>query len=506
MTSKKMMRDTATIFAILALLFMAVSGSPAKAESRVRVALTTLPAKYGNPFASLGYPTITTTSAMFDGLTRLTRDGKLEPGLATAWEKIDDLTWRFSLRPGVTFSNGRPFTASAVTHAVNYLISPDSLGEFLRNELPPMSGARAVDDLTVEITTVSPEPNFPRHVVGLMLAEPLAWDELGRDAFAKAPVGTGPFELEAWMPGRANLKAFVGSWRKPQVDRIDLIELPNRVSRVQALLSDQVDIALDLGPEDLVAIEVAGGHGLAWSDAGIHGISFATARDTPFKDKRVRQALNYAVQKAPIVDVVLNRYTVATGQPAARLAYGYNPDVTPYPYDPDKAKALLADAGYPDGFKFTVDVTTSAPAAELTYQLIAADLRNIGVEMQINVVPRGLFLSNVFVTGKFGDAFGMWWGTQPSLDSIRAVTLHSCRQRLPWFCDESIMPKVEAALSAWDENEALRLRHEVHAYYHDQAPAIFLYETVLFAGLASGVTGYEDDFGFVRYENITLSN
>lgn len=495
-----------SILAIGGLLAVAVSGPQARAESRVRVALTTLPAKYGNPFSSLGYPTITTTSAIFDGLTRLTRDGELEPGLAISWEKVDDLTWRFSLRPGVNFSNGRPFTADAVTHAVDYLIGPESLGDFLRNELPVMTGARAIDPLTVEIVTAGPEPIFPRHVVGLMLAEPKAWKELGKDAFSKTPVGTGPFKLVSWMPGRAELEAYKNSWRKPNIDRVDLVELPNRVSRVQALLSGQVDIALDLGPEDLASIEAAGGTGLAWSDAGIHGISFATTRDIPFKDKRVRQALNYAVQKKPIVDVVLNGHTVATGQPAARLAYGHASDIAPYPYDPDRAKSLLADAGYPDGFSFTIDITTAAPGAELTYQLVAADLKKIGVDMQIKVVPRGLFLSNVFGSGNYSDAFGMWWGTQPSLDSIRAVTLHSCRQRTAWFCDESIMPKVDAALTSWDEDEALALRHEVHAYYHDQAPAIFLYETVLFAGLASGVQGYEDDFGFVRYENITLSD
>lgn len=484
------------------LALFAFLSTTAHSETHVRVALTTLPVKYGNPFASLGYPTITTTSAMFDGLTRLTRDGDLEVGLAVAWENIDDLTWRFSLRSGVAFSNGQPFTAEAVVNAVDYLTSDASLGDFLRNELPPMTNARAVDDLTVEITTAGPEPIFPRHVVGLMLAEPKAWKTLGREAFAQNPIGTGPFQIESWEPGRANLIAFQDSWRKPSVDRLTLIALPDRVARVQAVLSDQAEIALDLGPDDFAAIEAIGGSGLAWSDGGIHGISFATNRDSPFKDKHVRQALNYAVQKQPITDVVLQGHTVAAGHPAARLTYGHHPELTPYDYDPAKAKALLAEAGYPEGFSFTIDVTTAAPGAELTYQLIAADLKAVGVDMEINVVPRGLFLSNVFVTGKHGDAFGMWWGTQPSLDSIRAVTLHSCRQRFAWYCDNSIMPKVETALTTWDEDQALALRHEVHTYYRDQAPAIFLYETVLFAGMAPGVSGYEDNFGFVRYENI----
>ncbi len=489
--------------AVLIALSMA---APLRAETTARVALITLPAKYGNPFASLGYPTITTTSAMFDGLTRLTNNGALEPGLATAWEKVDDLTWRFTLRPDVTFSNGHPLTARAVTHAVSYLISDDSLGDFLRNELPPMTGAREVDFHTVEIVTAGTEPIFPRHVVGLMLAEPEAWQDLGRESFARTPVGAGPFQLEAWEPGRAQLRAYKQSWRTAKVDRLELIELPDRVARVQVVLSGQVDIALDLGPEDLAAIEQIGGAGLAWSDGGIHGVSFATDREAPFKDHRVRQALNYAVQKEPIVDVILNGATVVASQPAARLAYGHNEAIDPYPYDPDRAKALLAEAGYGNGFSFTIDVTTAAPGAELTYQLIAEDLRAVGVTMDINVVPRGLFLSNVFVTGNYGDAFGMWWGTQPSLDSIRAVTLHSCRQRFAWFCDDSIMPKVNQALTTWDEADALRLRHEVHRYYHQQAPAIFLYETVLFAGLAPGVSGYEDNFGFVRYENISVAD
>ncbi len=194
------------------------------ADSTVRLALTTLPVKFANPYASIGYPTIMTTSVMFDGLVRLDRSGALEPGLALSWVNVDQRTWRFNLRPGVTFSNGRPFDAEAVVAAVEHLAGPASASDFLKNELPAMTGARAVGPLTVEITTAAPEPLFPRHAVGLMIAEPDAWRRLGRDAFSGAPVGTGPFEIESWQAGRVRMKAFRASWRAPMAAGLEILE------------------------------------------------------------------------------------------------------------------------------------------------------------------------------------------------------------------------------------------------------------------------------------------
>jgi peptide/nickel transport system substrate-binding protein len=436
---------------------------------------------------------------------RLKSDGSLEPGLALSAERKGPLAWRFALRPGVKFSNGKSFNADAVVAAVNYLVSPESTPDFVRNELPTMTGAKRIDDLTVEIYTAEPEPIFPRHTVGLLIVEPNAWKTLGREGFAKSPVGTGPFKVDTWETGKVRLSAFEGSWRAPKAARLELVEIPNRVSRVQAILSKQVDIALDLSPEDTGSLEGAGGKLISWSDGGVQGISFAVTRDGPFNDIRVRQALNYGVQKTQLVDQVLNGMTAATGQPGARTTFGHNPDIKPYPYDPDRAKKLLAEAGYSKGLSFTMDGTTASPAAETIYQVVATDLKKIGVDMRINIVPRIQFLTNLFGTGQYSDSFAMFWGTQPSLDAVRAAKLHSCIQKHAWYCDPTVTPLINEALTTADEKRGLQLRHDVMRHYHEQAPAIFLYETVLFAGLSAKAQGYEDNYGFVRYENVDVT-
>ena len=211
---------------------------------KIRIGVDSLPASFGNPFRTAQIPTIYATSAMFDGLTHIELDGTLKPWLATSWESADAVTWRFVLRKDVMFSNGSPFTAEAVKVAVDYLASEDALREGLTREVPRFKSARVIDAYTIEITLAEPDALFPRSAAALPVAEPNEWARLGRDAFSKAPVGTGPYKLIAWEANRGIFTANEKSWRRPKVRDLEIIAIPEASIRSQALIAGRIDSAL----------------------------------------------------------------------------------------------------------------------------------------------------------------------------------------------------------------------------------------------------------------------
>jgi peptide/nickel transport system substrate-binding protein len=213
-----------------------------------------------------------------------------------------------------------------------------------------------------------------------------------------------------------------------------------------------------------------------------------------------------AVDRDALVDVLLQRATVPASQPAGRSVFGYDPEIPPYPYDPARARALLAAAGHPDGFSFTLETAGVGAAALAVVQQVAADLKKIGVSMEIRLVPTPQFLKNVLQTGETADAFTFPWPSTPTLDVLRSLRVHSCLQPHAWYCDADATEAMAAAEAAFDQAKGLAMRQELGRRYHDQAPAIFLYEQASFAGLSRRVRGFEDAFGFVSYDKLDIKN
>ncbi|MBL8629308.1 MAG: ABC transporter substrate-binding protein, partial [Rhodospirillaceae bacterium] len=435
-------------------------------------------------------------AAIFDGLTRLDADGKLIPALADRWENVDALTWRFHLKPNVTFSNGTPLTAEAFEVGVNYLASDEGNKEGLKTELGFLKSARVVDDLTIDIVTTEPVASFPRYATAIMAAEPNLWRKLGRDEFGRTPVGTGPFKADNISSTRWQLSAFTQSWRAPKVDKLELLMLPDASSRVQALASNRVDVAMIIGPDNIDTLESAGMGVKNFISATTFAITLMTERGGPFADVRVRKAVNMAINRDRLTTQLLAGRTNSTGQPATRLVYGYDPSITPFPYDPARAKKLLAEAGLANGFTFTLEAPISATASDaLVFQQVQADLRAIGVTMNITTIPYPLFLAKSTKTEYTGEAFPIMWTSWPTYDVLRSMKAHSCLGNVPWFCDPQMTPLYKAALAERDDAAALKLRQQLSRMYHDQAAGILLYELPIFVGLSLRVI----DFNMIGY-------
>ena len=475
-------------------------------ENILRLGYGGLPTEKGNAFSNVQTPGILLLGGVFDGLTRMKKDGSIFPWLATSWEARDDLTWRFRLREDVFFSNCNPFNADAVVHTVDYLVGPGPQTEGQRRDFGFLAGARAVDRYTVDIETKNPVPMFPRYAAVLLIVEPEAWQRMGKDQFSLTPVGTGPLKVEDWEPARCITRANRSSWRNLHVDGVDFIVVPDTSARIQAIPSDGLDLAFQTAPEDIPILESIGGGVATVKDGAAMSIMlrFGDERDTPLNDVRIRYALNHAVNKQMIVDVLLAGQTVVSSQATVREAFGYNPSLKPFAYNPELAKSLMAEAGYPNGFEMSLETAGSSTNGTLVVQRVADDLARVGVKVNIQKKPVMRFLMDFVRDRTEADSFTLQWGAYPILDAIQTTNINSCRKSSPWYCDPTIQPTIEAAWIETDPDKALALRHQVMRHYHDQAPSIYLHENIAFVGLNPRVSGFDQTFGYISFETIRL--
>ena len=240
-----------TIAAAMVIATVATAATVAGAQaSTLRMALPARPPGLGNPYASMSTGGLHPWGAMFDALTYLGDHGQVEPWLATRWETPTPTTWVFHLRDGIQFANGEPFNADTVVTTIEFLKRPESQQLFAANEVRGITAVRAVDGVTVEITTAKADAILDRRLSLIMMVPPKAWAAMGADAFAQQPIGTGPFVLEDWgqSRGRFALKRNPTSWRKSAtIDRIEVAPLVDATPRMQALVSRQVDLAYNIG-------------------------------------------------------------------------------------------------------------------------------------------------------------------------------------------------------------------------------------------------------------------
>ena len=479
---------------------------PQAQAKTLRVAISGFPNLGFNPLTLGNAPALYTFAAMFDALTLVDPGGVAKPQLAESWRAVDQTTWHFKLRPGVSFSNGEALTAESVAFVINLMKSPLGQTYSTSAEVSSIRNARAVDRLTVEITTTEPNPFLPQELSLIRILSPAQWTKAGVDGFNQAPVGSGPFVLEKASPGRLILAAAASSWRKPLVDRLELLAVPEPAARLQALLSGNADISIQLGPDEIAAVESAGHRMVIQPDGAMIVLAFITTKDSPLKDVRVRRALNYAVNKDDIVNGILSGHARVASQTASSIAFGYDPQLKPYPYDPEEARRLLADAGYPNGFSIVAETFSgNASYAPLVYQRVSADLAKVGIKLEIHPVPIAKYGRGLFQGEWEGTAFGVDYNAAPSFDALRAFHRHSCLWRAPWYCDPSIMPLLNEALATFDLDTRRALTQQVLAHPRDQAPGILLHDNVRFDGVSRAVKNFAVTAGYIPYDAIDIA-
>lgn len=500
--------SVAVVFLCATGVVLAVPSSPY--AKTLRLAVPTPYTYRGHPFEI--YVGGSVKSALFDGLTQISLKGELSPALALSWETVTDTEWEFRLRPDTWFHNGAPVTAEAVVAVIKGVTADESQRFWLAQRLSTLESAYAVDPHTVRITTKLPDPLLARRMSLLRVVDMKAWEELGEVAFSEDPVATGPYRVVSWGPNATQVKfeAFEKSWRPPKdVDSIDMRVVADGARRVQALLSNEIDLAVNLNADAVPVLEAANFNVLTVPNpiTIIFGLRTVNAAGSPLLDKRVRQALNYAINKSQIVEYILDDKVTVASQGAIPGVIGYNPDVKSYAYDPDKARALLEEAGYGDGLHLIVAVWTGqVPGDTLIFQQAAQDLAAVGVTTEMRQMPLQEF-GNRRLTGDWRD-IQMATSTLNSrhlFDSFTALDSVSCKRRpSPFFCDPDLDVAIDATRYVMDPDQRNQLLQQAMAKSVETASSVFLVNYSDFVAMKSNINGYDVRSDGIMFEKLTV--
>jgi peptide/nickel transport system substrate-binding protein len=299
---------------------------------------------------------------LFDNLIlRAPTTMKPVPHLAESWRLVNALTWELKLQQGVKFHNGELFDAATVKYNFERVLNPDQKSP-QRGNIAWLDRVDIIDDSTVRLITKEPYPVVPEHLANFQIIPAGYAKQVGDHNFAKKPVGTGPYKFVSWTKGQqVVLEANLDYWKgPPAVKTVVFRTIPERATQIAELLAGGVDIIRTIPPDQIPLIE---GSGTAYvSKAPILRVVYigfdCLGRDPTsqpaLKDTRVRQAIAHAIDVDGIIYHILDGIAVRTATGVTPMHFGYDGDAARYAYDPEKAKTLLAAAGYADGLRLNL--------------------------------------------------------------------------------------------------------------------------------------------------------
>ena len=392
-----------------------------------------------DPHAQNESPTIAMNGMMYESLVTRDPELNLQPELAESWESNDNV-WTFKLRQGVKFHNGEDFTADDVAFTIERAKQESS---DYKAQVESIVEVKVADDHTIELITDGPNPILPNQLTSLLIVDQ-GWAEAndvvvpqdfagGEESFASRNTnGTGPFKLVSRAPDELTvLEANPDWWGKGQfpgnIDRIEYRPIANAATRVAALLSNEVDFLLDPPLQDLQRLEAA--EGLKTTtvpqvrtiffgmDAGVEELRTSDVKGkNPFADVKVREAMNLAIDRKAIQRVVMEGHSFPAGMITSPGVLGHTPEQdAEIPLDLERANALMAEAGYEDGFSVQLDCPNNRyNNDEKICQAAVAMLAKIGVNVNLDAIPKAQHFPKI--QNRETDFYMLGWGV-PTLDS-----------------------------------------------------------------------------------------
>ena len=396
----KYLSQTALRAGAVGVAVLAAAASMAQAEGKsVTIGLTSDPSHL-YPLAGEELSSNIMYYHLYDPLVKRAGDLSFGPGLAESWENVDETTWRFNLRDGVTFHNGNAFTASDVVFTV------EKARESIRPDLVAnIASITAVDDTTVEITTPKPYAVLPNDLAELLILDEEYTTATGDTDMDLKPMGTGPYMLDQWIKEeKLVLKAFDGYWAgAPKIKEVTFRPITNPATRTAALLTGEVDVIQDLAVRDVDRVKKEGGFSVITRPSLLNVVLAMDMREesptiegkNPMTDQRVRAAIAQAIDVDAINKIVMNGLATPSDQyvPSSHIGHvdGMNFREM-YPLDIEGAKALMAEAGYADGFTMTLDATNNRYVNDAQIaQALASMLAKINIDLQLNIMPKSNF-------------------------------------------------------------------------------------------------------------------
>jgi len=421
--------------------------------------------------------TTNVTSQIFDRLLVRDAEMKLQPQLALSVTALDELTWEVKLREGIKFHNGEPLDAEVVKYNIDRIIDPTVRSPQAGN-FSSVDRVEVVDQYTVKIYTKTPYPILPSRL-NLQIVPKAYIEENGMEYFATHPVGTGPYKFVSWTKDEAVvLEANEDYWQAaPAIKKVTIKPIPESSTRVAELQTGSVDLIVNVPPHQAQELDSGSGTKVVKTQSGRYiTIVLVTGKGGPLDDVRVRQALNYAVDVPAIIASVLDGHGYPSTQPLTPLDFGYNPAVKGYSYDPEKARQLLAEAGYPDG----IDIQLDAPSGRYVMdkevaEAIVGQLTEVGVRVNLNINEWGIHVTKI-LEKKMEGAFLIGWGSDLFDADSSLYSWYRTGQRFNYYSTSELDGKLDAARAMMDVTARENLYHEIVTELVEAAPFIFLYQ------------------------------
>ncbi len=486
------MKKILVLMLALCLVFTSVSVAFAEKDSLIWVQGADVTSM--DPHKGKETPAVEVTCNIFDTLMLVGEDGSPIGSLAESWQQVDDVTWKFKIREGVKFHDGSDMTAEDVKFSLDRAIASPAVAyivDFIKEVV--------VDDpYNITIVTKAPyAPILANLAVPFSGIVPKALVEKDPENFFLNPIGTGAYKFVEWKQGdyvklEANPDYFRGA---PKTKFLQMKVVPEAAQRTIALETGEADIAYDIPSNDVKRVEEDSNLTLMTAPPNSVWYVSMNMKKAPFDNEKVRQAIRYAINSEDILMAV--RYGM--GEVANSLippsAFGHSEKSMAYPYDLEKAKALMAEAGYADGFKCNLWVNENQERVEAC-QIIQSQLKQIGIDVEISVMEFGTYIEQTSA-GEHDLAYFGWTCSTSDADYNYYSLCHSTQQGAPgnraFINDPEVDKLVEEGRSTADPAKRQEAYDKLEELLGPMSPNATLFYTVLNVGMNKNVQGFTVD-------------
>ncbi|TKI63561.1 ABC transporter substrate-binding protein [Lysinibacillus mangiferihumi] len=453
----------------------------------------------------------TVGTSVFEGLVSRSLDLEIQPGLAESWDYVDDKTIVFKLRQGVTFHDGEPFNAEAVKFTFDRLLGEEG------QKGPQYSNYTSINrvevtgeyEVTMHLNSIDPVLLTKLSGYGAVIVPPKYIEEHGAAYFDMNPVGTGPFKMTDYQRDKqVVIERYEDYWNKDAIklDKVTFKVIPETATALAELQTGNIDIMTRLevsqapSAEDTDFITL-----MDVATPTAYSIRFDTSK-APVDDVRVRQAINYAIDKETIVKEILGGYGNLISSFQSELSFGYNKDLQPYPYDPEKAKKLLAEAKIAEGTTLDFFIPGTDGTFKEIAQAVAFYLEEVGLKVSINSVENTTFQSELIPNGEAGHMYKNGWGGWTlDFDNTAYLMYHEGEFWNPSYKNDEVEQLLAKERATNDSAEREKIFKELTEVLYEDATEVNLYSEVEIYAVNKRVKNFQPPHdGRFRFENVTV--
>jgi len=449
-------------------------------------------AKSLDPHATNDQPSSRVSKQIYSRLVEMNEEMEIVSGAAESWTFVDDTTVEFKLREGVKFHNGEELKASDVKFTLDRMMESKKVAHIIE----AVTGVEVIDEYTVQVKTEEPFGPLLSHLThtAASILNEKAVTEAGDD-YGQAPVGTGPYKFVSWSAGdKITLESFAEYFDgEAAIKNVVFRNITEGTNRTIGLETGEIDVAYDIEPIDKQRVaddeklQLVESPSLSYNYIGIN------TTKGPLTDVKVRQAINYAIDVETIIEVTEEGAAELATTPIGPRVFGHNADVQPYGYDVEKAKALLAEAGYADGFSTTI-WTNDNPVRMQIAQIVQAQLAEAGIDVVIEPLEWGSYLERT-AKGEH-DMFILGWTTVTADADYGLYALYHSTQKggagnRDFYENAEVDELLEEGRMATDAEARKDAYGKAQEIIVAESPDVMLYYKTQNIGAQKGVKGFK---------------